>query len=112
MLAAICAITVLGALFKIFRIHTPRWTCVTVYLCAGWFARAGVGPIVRKLQTKAIFRLMTGGVLYTLGALIHALKRPNPWPGIFGFHEIFHVAVMLGSSAHFRVVYRYVSRFQ
>lgn len=111
MLAAICAITVLGALFKIFWIHTPRWTCVTVYLCAGWFALAGVGPIVRTLQMEAILWLMTGGVLYTLGALIYASKRPNPWPKIFGFHEIFHVVVMLGSSAHFWVVYRYVSRF-
>jgi len=111
MLASICVITVFGALFKIFWIHTPRWICVTVYLCAGWFALVGLGPIVQTLQLKAIFWLMTGGVLYTLGALIYASKRPNPWPNFFGFHEIFHVLVMLGSSAHFWVVYRYISEF-
>lgn len=111
MLGCIWAITVLGAIFKIYWIHTPRWLCIAIYLSAGWFALTGIGPIVNILQPQAIFWLMTGGFLYTLGALIYAFKKPDPMPGFFGFHEIFHVLVMLGSGAHFWVVYRYVSAF-
>ena len=57
------------------------------------------------------FWLVTGGLLYTTGAVIYALKRPNPIPHVFGFHEIFHIFVMLGTMAHFWTVYKYVSMF-
>ncbi|MRR14024.1 hemolysin III family protein, partial [archaeon] len=75
----------------------------------GWIAIAGIGPIVRILAPGALFWLVAGGILYSLGALIYAFKKPDPFPGTFGFHEIFHIFVMLGSTAHFWVMYRYVT---
>ncbi|MCE5273885.1 MAG: hemolysin III family protein, partial [Deltaproteobacteria bacterium] len=77
----------------------------------GWIAVIGIGPMVRILQPGAIFWLFAGGVLYSTGALIYALKRPDPIPNFFGFHEIFHLFVMLGSLAHFWTIYHYISAF-
>lgn len=102
------AIAVIGTVFKIFWIHAPRWISAGVYVFMGWLAIVGIGPMVRTLQPGAIFWLVTGGVLYSTGALIYATKKPNPIPNWFGFHEIFHIFVILGSCAHFWVFYKYV----
>ncbi len=101
-------IAVVGTVFKLFWINSPRWISAGVYVLMGWIAIVGIGPMVRTLQPGAIFWLVAGGILYSTGAVIYALKRPDPWPGWFGFHEIFHVFVILGSSAHFWVFYRYI----
>ena len=101
-------IAVVGTVFKLFWINSPRWISAGVYVLMGWIAIVGIDPMVRTLQPGAIFWLVAGGVLYSTGAVIYALKRPDPWPGWFGFHEIFHVFVILGSSAHFWVFYRYI----
>jgi hemolysin III len=111
MLGCIWLITLFGTIFKIFWIRTPRWACTMVYFGAGWFAMVGIGPILKTLQPEAIFWLLAGGVLYSIGGVIYASKRPNPFPNLLGFHEIFHIFVILGSSAHFWVVYRYISVF-
>jgi hemolysin III len=105
------AVAIFGIMFKIFWINAPRWLTSVVYILMGWIAIVGIGPLVRTLQTGALFWLFTGGVLYTIGGIIYALKRPNPIPRIFGFHEIFHVFVMLGTFAHYWTVYRYISAF-
>lgn len=52
--------------------------------------------------------MLIGGIFYSIGAVIYALKKPNPWPDVFGFHEIFHVLILLGSLAHFWMMYGYV----
>jgi hemolysin III len=106
--ACIWSIAVFGTVFKMFWIHAPRWISAAVYVCMGWLAIVGIVPIIKTLQPGAVFWLFTGGLLYSTGALIYALKRPNPWPKCFGFHEIFHIFVILGSSAHFWVLYKYV----
>jgi len=102
------AIAIVGIVFKVFWMHAPRWMSSAVYVSMGWIALVGIMPLVRALQPGAVFWLFAGGILYTTGAIIYALKRPDPFPKVFGFHEIFHVFVMLGSSAHFWVLYRYV----
>ncbi len=104
------AVAIFGIVFKIFWINAPRWLTSVVYILMGWIAIVGIGPLVRTLQTGALFWLFAGGVLYTIGGIIYALKRPNPIPR-FGFHEIFHVFVMLGTFAHYWTVYRYLSAF-
>ena len=105
------AVAIFGIVFKIFWINAPRWLTTVVYILMGWIAIVGIGPLVRTLQTGALFGLFAGGVLYTIGGIIYALKRPDPVPHIFGFHEIFHVFVMLGTFAHYWTVYRYISAF-
>jgi len=104
-------VALMGIVFKIFWIHAPRWLTALMYIFMGWIAIVGVVPLVHTLQPGALFWLFAGGVLYTTGGLIYALKRPNLIPHFFGFHEIFHIFVMLGTLAHFWTVYRYVSAF-
>ncbi|MFC8681698.1 hemolysin III family protein [Microbacterium ureisolvens] len=89
----------LGILFRVFWINAPRWLYVALYLVLGW---AAVMYIVDLFQANAAMMVLVavGGILYTLGAVVYALKRPNPWPGHFGFHEIFHVCTVLAFLCH------------
>jgi hemolysin III len=105
------AVALIGIVFKMFWISAPRWLSALMYVFMGWIMIVGIVPLVRSLQPGALFWLFTGGVLYSSGALIYAMKRPNPIPRILGFHEIFHIFVMLGSLAHFWTIYHYVSAF-
>jgi hemolysin III len=90
---------ILGILFRVFWIDAPRWLYVALYLVLGW---AAVMYMVDLFQANAAMMVLVivGGVLYTLGAVVYALKRPNPWPGHFGFHEIFHVCTVLAFLCH------------
>ena len=105
------AVALIGIVFKVFWISSPRWLSALMYVFMGWIMIVGIVPLVRSLQAGALFWLFTGGVLYSSGALIYAMKRPNPIPRILGFHEIFHIFVMLGTLAHFWTIYHYVSAF-
>lgn len=90
---------ILGILFRVFWIDAPRWLYVALYLVLGW---AAVMYIVPLFQANAAMMALVavGGILYTLGAVVYALKRPNPWPNHFGFHEIFHVCTVLAFLCH------------
>ena len=90
---------ILGILFRVFWINAPRWLYVALYLLLGW---AAVMYIVDLLQANLAMMVLVivGGLLYTGGAIVYALKRPNPWPGHFGFHEIFHVCTVLAFLCH------------
>mgnify|MGYP000928300733 CR=1 FL=1 len=105
------AVALMGIVFKAFWIHAPRWLSAAMYVCMGWIVIVGIVPLVRTLQPGGLFWLVTGGLLYTAGGLIYAVKRPDPFPEVFGFHEIFHIFVMLGTLAHFWTIYKYVSAF-
>ncbi len=109
MFGAVWAIAVLGTAFKVFWINAPRWVSTLIYVGMGWIAIAGFEPMVRILEPGALFWLVAGGVLYSTGAAVYGFRRPDPFPSTFGFHEIFHIFVMLGSSAHFWAIYRYVT---
>ena len=89
----------IGILFRVFWIGAPRWLYVALYLVLGW---AAVMYMVDLFQANAAMMtlVIVGGVLYTLGAVVYAMKRPNPWPGHFGFHEIFHVCTVLAFLCH------------
>lgn len=104
------SVAVIGFFMKIFWIKAPRWISVSMYVLMGWLAMLGIVPIVEALQPGAVFWLVTGGVSYTLGAVIYGIKKPDPWPDKFGFHEIFHLFVMLGSVSHYTMMYVYISQ--
>lgn len=110
-LTCIWVIAALGALFKTYWIHVPKSLCVTLYLFAGWFSLVGIGPIFRVLQPGAIFWLFAGGAFYCIGTLFYLLDRHEESPSSFGCHDVFHVFVMLGSSAHFWVIHHYIGAF-
>lgn len=109
---SVWGIAVLGLLIKIFWLQAPRWLSTAIYISMGWLAILGIVPIIKTLQPGAVFWMINGGVLYTFGAVIYAIKRPNPWPNRFGFHEIFHVFVMMGSFSHFMMMYQYITLFE
>ncbi|MFJ6679039.1 hemolysin III family protein [Microbacterium sp. NPDC091382] len=89
----------LGILFRVFWINAPRWLYVALYLLLGWAAVMYLGDLLRASVAMMVL-VIVGGLLYTGGAIIYALKRPNPWPGHFGFHEIFHVCTVLAFLCH------------
>jgi hemolysin III len=89
----------LGILFRVFWINAPRWLYVALYLLLGW---AAVMYLVDLLNANIAMMVLVivGGLLYTAGAIVYAMKKPNPWPGHFGFHEIFHVCTVLAFLCH------------
>lgn len=90
---------ILGILFRVFWIHAPRWLYVALYLLLGWAAVMYLGDLLQASVAMMVL-VIVGGLLYTGGAIVYALKRPNPWPGHFGFHEIFHVCTVLAFLCH------------
>ena len=99
LLALVWSGALLGILFRVFWINAPRWLYVALYLLLGW---AAVMYLVDLLQASVAMMVLVivGGLLYTGGAVCYALKKPNPWPGHFGFHEIFHVCTVLAFLCH------------
>ncbi|KTS02038.1 MULTISPECIES: PAQR family membrane homeostasis protein TrhA [Microbacterium] len=89
----------LGILFRVFWINAPRWLYVALYLALGWAAVMYIVDLF-KANPAMMVLVVVGGLLYTAGAIVYALKRPNPWPGHFGFHEIFHVCTVLAFLCH------------
>ncbi|RKQ87437.1 hemolysin III [Solirubrobacter pauli] len=90
-----------GVTLSIAWINAPRWLCAICYLALGWVAVVAFPQMQSELATVPLTLIGLGGLLYTIGAVIYAMGRPNPWPKVFGFHEIFHVFVILAAVAHF-----------
>ncbi len=108
LLGAVWGIAVAGVFIKIFWMGAPRWISTMIYLIMGWLCLVAAYPLVKNLEAKALFWLTTGGLMYTVGALFYALKKPNPYPGLLGFHEIWHGFVILGSASHVWLSFKYL----
>lgn len=91
--------TILGIAFRVFWLHAPRWLYVLLYIALGWAAVMYLFDIFR-VNPATMTLIIVGGLLYTGGAIVYAMKRPNPIPGHFGFHEIFHVCTVLAFLCH------------
>lgn len=94
----------LGIGFRVFWIGAPRWLYVPLYVALGW---AAVMFIVDFFTANAVMMtlILVGGLFYTAGAVIYGLKRPNPFPGRFGFHEIFHTLTLLAFLCHWTAIF-------
>lgn len=97
-----------GVFFKILWITAPRWFSTIIYLLMGWVCIVAIYPIVQTVPLGGVIWLASGGMLYSVGAVIYGMKKPNPWPGIFGFHEIWHFFVLGGSFCHFMAILLYI----
>jgi hemolysin III len=104
MLSIIWSLAVIGILVKVFYIRAPRWLNAGIYLVMGWLCIGAVGHMLAVLPVWVISWLIAGGVIYTLGAIIYITKIFNFKPGVFGFHEMWHIFVMLAAAAHFVAV--------
>lgn len=98
-----------GTLKKIFWIDAPRWLSLLLYLGMGWMGLLLFPLLMEKLPLAFLFWILGGGLAYSLGAVIYGLEKPNPIPGWFGHHEIWHLLVMAGTFSHFWAFYRYLS---
>ena len=108
LLVFVWSATVIGALIRMFWLHAPRPLVSAVYLVVGWSALLEIGPLSKSLNAIDIALLIAGGALYTVGAVVYAAKRPNPWPRHFGFHEVFHALVVTAATVHYVLVMRLV----
>jgi len=97
-------LVLIGLFFKLFFIRSPRFLSVLIYLIMGWMAVVFFRELWPVIAFKEFLLLLGGGIAYSLGAVIYALKKPDPWPPIFGFHEIFHLLILAGAALHFSLV--------
>jgi hemolysin III len=109
LLAIIWSLAIIGIVVKLFIIQAPRWVTAGVYLIMGWLCVIGFNEILTRMPLGAIIWLAVGGLFYTLGAIIYITKRINIIPGVLGFHEIWHIFVILGALSHFILMIRFIN---
>lgn len=109
LLAIVWSFAIIGIVVKLFIIRAPRWVTAGVYLVMGWLCVIGFNEIINKMPIGAIVWLALGGLFYTFGAIIYITKRINILPGVFGFHEIWHIFVILGALSHFILMIRFIN---
>lgn len=102
-------VAILGIVFKIFWLDAPRWLSTGLYLLMGWMSMIAIIPIVRTLPLGGVVWLGLGGLFYSIGAIIFALRKPDWFPNVFGYHELWHMFVLAGSISHFVMIARYVA---
>lgn len=105
----IWGIALVGVIVKLFVINTPRWLTAGVYLVMGWMAVLVIKPMLLNMPAGALWWLLAGGLTYSIGAAIYISKKLDFWPGVFGFHEVWHVFVSLAVFCHFVMIYQYVA---
>jgi hemolysin III len=93
-----------GVVLSLVWIDKPRWLSAVLYVALGWVAVVVLPQLWERAGVMAAALLATGGVLYTLGAVVYARRRPDPAPRVFGYHEVFHVLVIAAAAAQFAAV--------
>jgi hemolysin III len=109
--AAVVVLTVVwtGAVFGVVLQSAwpaaPRWLSVPCYIGLGWVAVFVMPQLLHTAGVAAFVLIVVGGVAYTIGAVVYGLKRPNPWPGTFGFHEVFHFCTLVAALCHYVAIW-------
>jgi hemolysin III len=93
-----------GVVFKLVWIDAPKWLLAAVYVALGCVSAAILGELPAAIGWLGVAGLATGGLLYMVGAIIYASGRPNPWPRVFGYHEVFHALVLAAAGLHYAVI--------
>ena len=104
LMIAVWAGALAGIFVEVVWVNSPRWVSVAVYLTVGWISAIAFPSIVTNAGVGAGVLIATGGLLYTIGAVVYARQRPDPSPTVFGYHEIFHVLVVAAAVAHFTAI--------
>ncbi|MDP5184345.1 hemolysin III family protein [Blastococcus sp. BMG 814] len=94
-----------GVTLKMTWPTAPRWVGVPLYIGLGWVAVFVLTDILHIAGVASLVLLAVGGVLYTLGGVAYGIKKPNPWPGTFGYHEVFHAMTVVAAICHYIAVY-------
>jgi hemolysin III len=109
LLGIVWILALVGIVVKIFFINAPRGLTAGVYILMGWLSIFGIREMVAVLPVSAIAWLLAGGLIYTLGAVVYITKWLDFIPGVFGFHEVWHIFVILGAMAHFIMIAYYIA---
>jgi hemolysin III len=104
MLITIWSLALIGIGIKVFIIRVPRWLNAGIYLAMSWLVVGASGQLLAALPAWVLTWLIIGGVIYTLGAIVYITKIFNFVPGVFGFHEVWHIFVLLAAAAHYVAV--------
>ncbi|UQX55568.1 hemolysin III family protein [Cytobacillus pseudoceanisediminis] len=104
----VSAVALSGILFKMIWFRSPRWLSTAFYIAMGWIIVFAFSPLSESLSSNGVMLLLLGGILYTIGGVIYAIKPKFLEFKHLGFHEIFHIFIMMGSMAHFLCVFMYV----
>ena len=109
LLVIIWLMALTGITVKLFVIKSPRWITAGIYLVMGWISILAIQEMLAAMPAGALLWLVAGGLFYTGGAVVYILKKPDFLPGVFGFHEVWHIFVILGALSHFIVVAVFVA---
>jgi hemolysin III len=93
-----------GVIFKLLWIDAPKWLFAAVYVVLGLATAAIMGELPATIGWLGVAGLAGGGLLYVIGAVVYASGKPNPWPKVFGYHEVFHTLVIAAAALHFAVI--------
>jgi hemolysin III len=104
-LAGVWAGALAGVTLKLSWPTAPRWLGVPLYIGLGWVAVFVLTDILHFAGVTAMVLLAVGGLLYTVGGVAYAIRKPNPWPGTFGYHEVFHAMTIVAAACHHIAVY-------
>ena len=88
----------------------PRWLSAPCYIALGWVAVFVFPQLLHNAGIAAFVLIAVGGLIYTVGGVVYAVKRPNPWPGVFGFHEVFHLCTLVAAACHYIAIWLAVFR--
>ena len=103
-LSIVWAGAIAGIVMRFAWMDAPKWVVALPYVLVGWVAVGALPPLFHSLGVVGFAMLLAGGLLYTAGAVCYALKRPDPWPTVFGYHEIFHACVVLAAACHLALI--------
>ena len=107
-LAVVWGGALVGVVMTLVWIDAPKALIAIVYVALGWVAVAGMPQMLERAGTGALVLILAGGLLYTAGAAAYAFRRPDPWPQVFGYHEVFHVLVVAAAACHYAAIVLYV----
>jgi hemolysin III len=108
-LTVVWALAIIGAVVKLFVIKAPRWVTAGVYVLMGWLALLIPREMLTSMPKGALIWLILGGTIFTIGAVVYITKRMDFVPGVFGFHEVWHIFVILGCLSHYIGVLVYIA---
>lgn len=104
----IAVIAICGVLFKMIWFNCPRWISTGIYVGMGWMSLLIIKPLYNSISSQGLFLLILGGIFYTIGAIIYGIKPKVLNFRNLGYHEIFHIFILLGSACHFISVFKFV----
>lgn len=103
-LLTVWSAAIAGALFKLLWIDAPSWLVASSYIVTGWVAVIAMPELAGRLGIAAVGALAVSGLIYSTGAVIYAIKRPDPVPAVFGYHELFHLLVLIAASLQYAII--------